>query len=67
MSKKEMVARFLVGIIVFGPLYGIGLYIFSETGFTWFETIFVSVLWSLGMVLFENFWQKWRKPSKPQE
>lgn len=67
MSKKEMLARFIVGIMVFGPIYGIGLYIFSDTGFTWFETVFVSILWSLGMVLFETFWQKWKKPSKPTE
>jgi len=67
MSKKEMLARFIVGVILFGPFYGIGLYIFSDSGFSWFETVFVSILWSAGMVLFEIFWQKWRKRSEPQQ
>jgi hypothetical protein len=67
MSKKEMAGRFIAGVLVFGPLYGLGLYIFADTGFSWFETIIVSVLWSAGMVIFETFWQKLKKPSKIQE
>lgn len=58
MTKKEIVSRFIVGIIVFGPIYASGMYFFSDTGFSWFETIFVSVLWSAGMVVFEYFWNR---------
>ncbi|MCH2451266.1 MAG: hypothetical protein MK198_14130 [Gracilimonas sp.] len=58
MSRKEKFARFVAGIIVFAPIYGIGMYLFSDTGFDWIETLFVSVLWSAGMVVFESFWQK---------
>jgi|AntRauTorcE11897_2_1112592.scaffolds.fasta_scaffold00445_12 hypothetical protein len=66
MIRKEKFARFIAGIIVFAPIYGIGLYIFSENGFDWLETLFVSVLWSAAMVVFENWWQK-RKAGSESE
>ncbi|MFP8489364.1 hypothetical protein ACKGJO_09710 [Gracilimonas sp. Q87] len=58
MTQKEKLARFIAGIIVFAPFYGIGLYFFSDTGFEWFETLFVAVFWSAGMVIFETLWRK---------
>lgn len=65
MTRKEKFARFIAGIIVFGPIYGMGMFFFSESGFNWVETLLVSVLWSAGMVVFESFWQK-LKPTKSE-
>ncbi|MAL17890.1 MAG: hypothetical protein CL670_12250 [Balneola sp.] len=67
MKRKEKFGRFVGGIIVFAPIYGVLMYIFSDTGFDWIETLLVSVLWSAGMVVFESFWQKRKKPSDSQE
>ncbi|MEX2478614.1 MAG: hypothetical protein WD357_09275 [Gracilimonas sp.] len=64
MTRKEKIGRFIAGIIVFAPIYGIGMYIFSD--FDWIETLFVSVLWSAGMVVFESWWQKRKKSSEPE-
>lgn len=58
MTRKEKLARFVAGIIVFAPIYASGMYLFSDTGFDWLETVVISVLWSAGMVVFEMFWQK---------
>jgi hypothetical protein len=66
MSRKEKFTRFIAGVIVFAPLYGSGMYFFSDTGFDWLETLFVSVLWSAGMVVFESWWQKRKKSSEPE-
>ncbi|HET8865978.1 MAG TPA: hypothetical protein VFM80_09810 [Gracilimonas sp.] len=58
MTRKEKFARFIVGIILFIPIYASGMYFFSETGIGWVETILISVMWSGGMVVFEICWQK---------
>lgn len=65
MTKKEKLARFIAGIIVFYPIYGSGMYIFSDGGFNWVETLFVTVFWSAGMVVFETIWRK-IKPTKKE-
>jgi hypothetical protein len=65
MTKKEKLARFIAGIIIFTPIYASGMYFFSDTGIDWVETIIISVMWSGGMVVFETLWRK-IKPTKEE-
>jgi len=65
MTRKEKFAHFIGGILVMAPIYAGILYFISGTGIDWIQTILFAVLWSAGMVVFENWWQK-RKVSSEE-
>ncbi|MAO63370.1 MAG: hypothetical protein CL666_00060 [Balneola sp.] len=65
MTRKEKIARFIAGTILFIPIYAGGMFFFSDTGIDWVETILISLMWSAGMVVFEILWQK-RKPANSE-
>ncbi|MEQ9280579.1 MAG: hypothetical protein RLN83_13875 [Balneola sp.] len=63
MSTREKIARFVSGILIMFPVYGFGLMMFTDAGFEWKQSLFVSVGYSFCM-LWVEVWLKRRQAQK---
>lgn len=58
MDRKEKIARLIVGTVLMFVVYSLVMYFFSDTGLDLWQSLFIAFFWSLGMLIFENWYMK---------
>ena len=58
MDIQEKIARLIIGAVLMFIVYSLITHFFSESGFSIWESLFVAFFWSIGMLIFENWYKK---------
>lgn len=62
MQRKELIARFVAGILVYFVLYS-AIILLTSNSYNLLETVIMAIFWSIGMSIFEIGWKKYRSDS----